>query len=210
MVATRRERAAGTEAALKAAALRLFDERGYLNTKITDITAAAGRAAGSFYNHFTGKQELLEALFRDMLAESDDAVAEHPAEHDLSDPAVLRWHVAGFWHAFRRYRPVFVAMTHAAMVDERAAGRLRELLSPDRTAIRAHMEYLVAKGIELPGPPDAVAVAMTAMWFQFAYQQLVSGFLGPAGPLGDDEAIDLLTGFTLRGLAGTVEAPKRP
>lgn len=208
-MATRRERAADTEAALKAAALRLFDERGYLNTKITDITAAAGRAAGSFYNHFAGKQELLEALFRDMLAESDATAAEHPAEHDLSDPAELRFHVAGFWHGFRRYRPVFVAMTHAAMVDEAAADRLRELMSPDRTAIRQHMEFLVAKGIELPGPPGAVALAMTSMWFQFAYQQLVTGFMGPTERLTDDEAIDLLTGFTLRGLAGTVEHPAR-
>ena len=49
---TRRARAAETEVALKEAAKRVFGRVGYLRAKITDITAEAGRAAGSFYSHF--------------------------------------------------------------------------------------------------------------------------------------------------------------
>jgi AcrR family transcriptional regulator len=201
--AGRKEQAAATAAALKAAAVRVFDERGYLNTKITDITTAAGRSAGSFYNHFTSKEAVLEALLTDMLTASDERVGrEHPYDHDLSDREQLRWHVAGFWAAFRDNKPVFVALTQAAMVDEHFGARLSELMAPDQGAMRQHLELLAGKGYRLPGEPAAVAVALTGMWYQFAYHQLVGGFLNGAPELSDEAAIDLLTEFSLRGLIG--------
>src|ERR1044072_6692947 len=111
----RRARGAETETALKDAARKVFAERGYLNTKITDITAAAGRAAGSFYNHFAGKEELLSALVADLLAEVDDTVQADPDhDPDFTHRASIRYHVAARFTFYRANRTVMVALQQGA------------------------------------------------------------------------------------------------
>lgn len=199
---SRKARAAETERALKDAAMRVFERIGYLNAKITDITAEADRAAGSFYNHFSGKEQLLEALLADVLAAGDEVAAQHPGDHDLSDREQLRFHVAGFWQTFRDHRPVFVALMQASMVDDMFADRLRELLAPEMRVLREHLEFVRDRGFELPGEPEVVASAMSGMWQQFAYTWQVSGGAGIGRELGDDEAVDMLTDLTLRGIVG--------
>jgi AcrR family transcriptional regulator len=68
-------RKAETRARLLAAARELFAEQGVGATRTGEITERADVAAGSFYNHFEGKDEIVETLLRD-IAESQGALID--------------------------------------------------------------------------------------------------------------------------------------
>jgi AcrR family transcriptional regulator len=79
-------RKARTRAGLLAAARQLFAARGMEHTTIAQIAERADIAIGSFYNYFRTKEELLDALLEDELAqqlallELRQAQVEDPAE----------------------------------------------------------------------------------------------------------------------------------
>jgi AcrR family transcriptional regulator len=195
---SRRQRAAGTEAALKQAAREVFAERGYLTTKITDITAAAGRATGSFYNHFASKEELLEALLKDMLAEADELVVDEAShDADFCKISAVRWHVAAFWRFYQAHLPEMIAVKQAAMADPELGRRLQQIMADDDAHMIEHFAHLPHP----PADPLLQISAMNALLEGFAYTWLV---VNPANgqTITDDEAIDTLTNLLHHGLVG--------
>ncbi|WP_433665398.1 TetR/AcrR family transcriptional regulator [Nocardia sp. CA-128927] len=194
---SRKEKSAETELALKAAALRLFAERGYLNTKIVDITTAAGRAAGSFYNHFAGKEELLQALLNDVAA-AGDVTAEGPDHNpDFTDPAAIRFHIEGYWVAARQHWAVFRSIQQAALVNDEFARQAGQFAIQQRRDIADHLDPFGPRGLTLPSTPDA-SLAMMFLLTTSMVQAVEEG----AVELTDKQAIDGLTRFIYRGLTG--------
>ncbi|MFF3223644.1 TetR/AcrR family transcriptional regulator [Nocardia suismassiliense] len=194
---SRKEKSAETEHALKAAALRLFAERGYLNTKIVDITTAAGRAAGSFYNHFAGKEELLQALLDDVAA-AGDVTAEGPDHNpDFTDPAAIRFHVEQYWISARQHWAVYRSIQQAALVNDEFARQAGQFSIQQRRDIVNHLDGFGPDGPTLPSTPDA-SLAMMFLLAAGMVQAVEEGTV----ELTDKQAVDGLTRFIYRGLTG--------
>ena len=185
----RAEQAEQTRAALMAAAKRLFETRGYLNTKVTDITAEAGRAAGSFYTYFAGKEELLEALLQEVADAGDQyaGTAEHKA--DFSDPDAIRFHVAAYWRVYQEHAATMQALSQAALVDENFARTLREFRRTQFDDMRDHLDHVA----NLPASPEVSLTVLGA---------LLDGLARTWPEIPEDEAVEIITRFAYRALNG--------
>lgn len=101
----------------------MFARRGYLDAKITDITAEAGRSVGSFYKHFAGKDEVLQAPLSDWTTQAGEEPAADESGDDLSVEPALRARVAVYWHTYKVHLPEIRALGQAALVSPNLARR---------------------------------------------------------------------------------------
>ncbi len=129
-----------TEQRIVAAATTLFFEKGYHAATMREVAAAAGIKAGSLYNHFRGKEDLLflvaSRTMQELLEGGREAMAEGPDSRTRLRALVKR-HVV--YHAKQRYQ--------AKVADEQLHG-----LPPARCAevveIRDAYEQLFADVLE--------------------------------------------------------------
>jgi len=64
------------------AAIRIFSQRGFFNSKVSDIARAAGVADGTIYLYFKNKDDLLISLFEEKMGEIVAEVREKVSRED--------------------------------------------------------------------------------------------------------------------------------
>ncbi len=115
--------AASTQRRILDAATVLFYEKGYHASTMREVAAAVGIKAGSLYNHYASKEELLFRIAEGVMQELLDAgrmavVASSPPREQLRE--LVRSHVV--YHAEQRYR--------AKVADDQL-----NALGPDRRSV---------------------------------------------------------------------------
>jgi AcrR family transcriptional regulator len=195
-------RGARTRDALVRAAQRVFERDGFLEARITDISAEAGVAAGSFYTYFATKEAAFAAVIEEIHEET-----LHPTLEDLADPAdpvsVIETSNRAYLVAYRRNAKLMGLLEQVALInDEFLELRLRRaqtFAERNATAIRA----LQQRGLANPElDPLLSAHAINAMVSRTAYLAFVHG--GLTATL--DELVTTLTQLWT-GALGVSERP---
>jgi AcrR family transcriptional regulator len=188
--ATRAQQAEQTRIELENAARVAFARSGYLNTKIVDITRQAGRAAGSFYDHYSSKDELLLALATQIGEDADVIVATQ--DPTARERPTMRPHVEVFWQLLTRHRVVIDALRDAALVSPDFAQRVQRFTQVQFEPWVDRLAAFEEAGVELPASPAA-----TAMLIGGAAENFARLWQGPT-----EEGLDALVAFVDRGVFG--------
>lgn len=110
-------RGARTREALVAAARRVFERDGFINSRLTDITTEAKCSIGSFYTYFDSKEEVFTAVIQ---AAQDDML--HPGlphvDSDLSNvAAILAASNRAYVEAYKRNAKLNLLLEQVATID---------------------------------------------------------------------------------------------
>ncbi|MGN6791422.1 MAG: TetR/AcrR family transcriptional regulator [Streptosporangiaceae bacterium] len=180
-----------TDEAFREAARTVFARDGYLNAKISDIAAEAGKSVASFYNYYDTKADLLIALAEEFHAEATQ-MAVLPYRSGLTRQEALREAVAGFWRTYAKRRGELIGVFQAAMLDEEFLDRWLDIRAEAVARIARQIRQAQSEGF-CPGvDPVLTASALSAMLEHFSYIWLGQGGERAAVQFDDERAIDTL------------------
>ena len=182
------QRGRRTRALLLEAARRVFEEKGYVDTRIGDITAEAAVAHGTFYTYFESKHELFREVVELMVADFQVVARSVPQEGEGAAARIERAN-RGYVLAYRRHARLMGVLEQAAIMD--ADVRKIRLEARDAWVKRAEeaLRRLQAAGqIDAHIDPYYAANALGSMVDRFAFVWLVLG-----EPFEEEKAVETLT-----------------
>ncbi|MCP5025465.1 MAG: TetR/AcrR family transcriptional regulator [Actinomycetia bacterium] len=187
-----------------AAAREVVAEKGFLATTVGDIAERAGRSAGSFYNYFDNREDLLAGLFEEFKIEVMEGVAGLPVDPAGDSRQQLERVVRNYWVTYRRWLPELVGVFQLSMINPEFAARWQEIRVDAVKAIRWWVLRAQGEGRSTGLDPDLAASALGAMLDNFCFVWLARGGDVPDVELDEEAAIQTLAALWHRSLFGDV------
>ncbi len=188
------ERGRRTLRALLNAAAEEFGEKGFHDAAISQITARAGVATGSFYVYFDSKEAIFQALVRDLSGQVKDFVGPSIA----AAPNQLAAEQAGqlaYLNFVRQHKEIYRIIDESEFVDPAA---YREHYTNSAARIAARLEAAAQRGEISGGDSEVRAWAIMGM----------NVFLGLRFGVWGDEAPEAVVQEAGRLLAHGLSTPR--
>ena len=200
----RTARGARTRAALVTAARTVFERDGYLNARLTDITAQARCSTGSFYTYFNNKEEVFAAVLEEA---QEEMLHPHVREvTDTEDPvAVIEASNRAYLEAYERNAKLMRLLDQVATIDDsfRELRRRRGALFAERNA--RSIRDLQARGLADPDlDPVIAARALSAMVGRTAHSVYILG-----DHIDREQLVATLTRLWANALRLEIRPPRR-
>ena len=181
------------------AAVRVFARQGFHTCRVSDIADEAGVAYGLVYHYFSSKEEILDTLFLErwdvMLVAIDEADASQSSPREKLY-AIAAFIIDSYRHDPELMKVIVVEVTRAANTfGLRHLRKIREAYGK----IAAIVSRAQAEGIFR----SEVTPEFAAQAFYGSVEQVLTGWIFEATPVGDDEleqAKTLIVEMICRGI----------
>ena len=144
-------------------AIRVFSQKGYHRTKVSDITDALHISTGTFYIYFKNKRDLfievIDDVFRNIVGEAAQAIKE---ENDFFKRMEIRGKV--FYENYTKYNEILNQLrAEMAGDDQWPAEKIKKIYHGLTKPVIREIETAVQKGIIEKVDPDLAAYALTGL-----------------------------------------------
>jgi len=161
------------------AALMLFAQHGYAQTRLDDVATKAGISKGTVYLYYNSKQDLFEAVVHDRATPWLEAVSGQTIDDNDSTETVLRNFLQWGWKQFLESRLHMIArvvLAESNNFPHLSQAYLKEVMDPIHDHLIGLLERGVARG-EVRGNVTrerAQALLAPLAWLSLWRQALLS------------------------------------
>lgn len=145
------------------AALRVFDRKGFVQTRMKDIAAEAGLSVGILYHYFTDKDALLDALL-DQFFSADLQAAAQSFQRGGSVRALLRTYFERGLLAEMRFLSAELELRAAAERHPHLRERVHEFERRYFDLLLPLIARGIAEGELRPAAPETVALTLLSLY----------------------------------------------
>jgi AcrR family transcriptional regulator len=188
------------------AAIELFAQKGYSGVSMREIAAKVDIKAASIYNHYSGKEALLDAIvdhFREKL--HSEVYPHFETEHSLDIRAFIQNVVTANVRFFTN--PVYTKIGSIILREQFTNAKVRrmlliELIQKPRDAFASYFSRLMSAGKMTPADPVFVAKEFHAFFIYRFYENSLSPDGPPPDMLKAQEEEDAHIAHFLKGFCG--------
>jgi AcrR family transcriptional regulator len=155
------------------AAVEVFYERGFLETKVDDISNKAGISHGTFYIYFKNKREVLWDLVEQTFNVLYEITEEPWQKGNFYNS--LEESLRGFFYVFQKHVKVIRCWKEVSLTDPAFMELWDKLTQKITSRIQKNIEHSMKKSIYRELNPVIAAQALSGMVEHFAYILFIKG-----------------------------------